>query len=132
MEEKIMYVPASVKRTLSTKIDKDSKAVLTQVTYDLKGLSVEDLLQYAYSRMDVKVQDKWRRDGVIPTVFVWAVPAYGGRSATQIDHNAALVKALGPEKAAKMIAKFGSAEAACQALQALLEAVEGESEGAEA
>lgn len=54
------------KRSVSTKADENSEAVVTQVTFDWSGVTTEEVQQLAEQALTVKVQSSWRRNG-IPT-----------------------------------------------------------------
>jgi hypothetical protein len=102
-ESKIIYVPGTRVRTLSTKVTSESTAVLTRLTMDLSELSGEDVLEYALQALAVKWQGVVRRKGAIPTSDTWKVPKPGTRQGAVVDLESAL-KAVSPERAKELLA----------------------------
>lgn len=64
-------------KIISTKVDKDATAIRTNLTFDLSGLTNEDILEYALMHLVVKRQDQYRRKNAIPTTDTWIVPKPG-------------------------------------------------------
>jgi hypothetical protein len=68
----------------------------------------------------VAVQAILRKMKVIPRTYEYIVPKAGTRSATRpVNYEAALIAAIGAEKAKVLIDRFGSAEAAIKALESI-------------
>ena len=110
-----------ITKIISTKMYAEDDAVLTTLTLDFSGLTIEEVYEVATKAAVVTWQSNARSKKVIPPTAEYKVPRPGTRSVAVFDHAAALVKALGPDMAYKAMQKFGSAEAACEALKALVD-----------
>lgn len=108
-------------RVVSTRQTEDDDPKQTTLTLDFSNCSPEDVLEIAAQSAVIKWQGIARRaKGGIPSNATYVVPRPGIRSVQPIDHMAALTKVFGAEKAQALADKFGSAEQACKALEALL------------
>jgi hypothetical protein len=106
---------------VKTRMSEDHEAVYTELTVDTSNLSEEQVREYAAMKAVVPWQSLIRSKKEIPTVATYVISAVGTRASQPIDHAAALVKALGADRAYKAVQKCGSAEAACEALKALID-----------
>jgi hypothetical protein len=114
-------VPESRVKVFSTRVRAGAKPEVTKLRLDLTQLNWEDVLEYALGALVIKRQGSYRKDGSVPFEDSWVVPKPGVRgTSVQMDAQAALVKGFGLEKAQALVRKFGSAEAAFEALKALL------------
>ena len=114
-------------RVVSTRQTEDDDARSTTLTLDFVNCTPEDVLEIASQSAVIKWQGIARRaKGGIPSTATYVVPRPGKRSATPIDHMAALAKVFGMEKAQILAEKYGSAEKACKALEALEASLENE------
>lgn len=89
----------------STKLTEDHDAVTTELTIDCSGVTDADLIEYALQSIVIRWQGNARRGKEIPTQATYVVPKPGTRA--QMDPIQAL------------LTKYGSAEAAIAALEAL-------------
>lgn len=108
-------------KVINTKMYAEGDAIQTTLTLDFSGLSIDDIYEVAAKAAVVTWQSNARSKKSIPTVAEYKVPKPGTRSVATLDHAAALVKAIGADMAYKAMQKFGSAEAACEALKALVD-----------
>jgi hypothetical protein len=107
--------------TVSTKMTSDHDAVVTTLTIDTSKLNEQQVREYAAMKAVVPWQSMVRGKITIPTTATYVLAPVGTRLAQPIDHMAALVKAIGSNRADAAVEKFGSAEAACKALEALFD-----------
>lgn len=89
----------------STKLTEDHDAVVTELSLDFTGLTNEDIIEIAAQSAVIKWQGNARRGKAIPTKATYTIPKPGTRGT--VDPIQAL------------IAKYGSAEEAINALMAL-------------
>jgi hypothetical protein len=108
--------------SVSTKMTSEHEAITTTLTIDTSKLSEQQVREYAAMKAVVPWQTLVRSKKAIPTTATYVLAPVGTRLAQPIDHMAALVKALGQNRAEAAAEKFGSAEAACKALEALFDA----------
>jgi flagellar hook-associated protein FlgK len=101
--------------------DKQGTAVtVTFVFTDWTAQDFADRLMVSNSPR-VAVQAILRKMKIIPTTYTYIVPKAGTRSGVRtVNYEAALVAAMGAEKAKVLINKFGSAEAAIKALESIM------------
>jgi len=78
-----MNLIEKVSKWISTKVDKDSDAVKTNLTFDFSGLTEDDIKEYAIMHLVVKWQDQKRRANSIPVADTYKVPKPGTK--TQAD-----------------------------------------------
>lgn len=97
---------ARIIKVINTKPYADGDSVQTTLTIDFTGLTPEDIMEVAAQAAVVKYQSNIRKAKVIPTVDTYKVPRPGTRSAQ-------------PVTAEGLIAKYGSKEAAIEALMAV-------------
>ena len=104
-----------------TKKDKgDVVEVRTKLTIDFKLLSEKDVIRMAVASAVIKWQNNARAAaGPIPTEATYVVPVPGTRSTTFVSPTEMLVRIFGAERAALIIEKSGSAEAALETLKHL-------------
>lgn len=116
---------------VSTRLTTDHDAVVTVLTIDTSKLTEQQVREYAAAKAVVPWQSLARSKKEIPKTATYVLAPVGTRVSQPIDHRAALVKALGENRADAAIEKFGSAEKAADALAALfdkaLDSEEGES-----
>jgi hypothetical protein len=97
---------------LKTKRFEDDDVVETELTLDYSNCTIEDLLAKAIKSDKISWQASFRNkkaDNIsIPTKATYVVPKVGTRAVKQVEAT--------PEA---IIAKFGSVDAAIQALEAL-------------
>ena len=110
-----------VSSDLETRQDKQGTEVnVTYVFTDWTAQDFADRLMVSNSPR-VAVQAILRKMKVIPSTYTYIVPKAGTRSGVRtINYEAALVAAIGEEKAKVLINKFGSAEAAIKALESIM------------
>lgn len=118
--ERVIYIDVSP--------DADSRkageAKRVKVTLVFRDYSTEDFIDRLTSSNSprVMVQAALRRLKEIPDTFRYEVPKVGTRTAAGMSPTQALESLVGTERAAAFITKFGSAEAAIEALRELMEA----------
>lgn len=110
-----------VSSDLETRQDKQGTEVaVTYVFTEWTAQDFADRLMVSNSPR-VAVQAILRKMKVIPTTYTYIVPKAGTRSGVRtVNYEAALVAAMGTEKAKVLIEKFGSAEAAIKALESIM------------
>lgn len=110
-----------VSSDLETRQEKQGTEVsVTFVFTDWTAQDFADRLMVSNSPR-VAVQAILRKMKVIPSTYTYVVPKAGTRSGVRtINYEAALVTAIGAEKAKVLINKFGSAEAAIKALESIM------------
>uniref|UniRef100_A0A6M3KQQ5 Uncharacterized protein n=1 Tax=viral metagenome TaxID=1070528 RepID=A0A6M3KQQ5_9ZZZZ len=120
MKDRVVYC--------STKRFEGDDAVKTSLTLDMSGVTETDLVEYAIDALIIKWQASIRRkkDVEVPTVATYKVPKPGTRAAAVMSPFEMLVIQFGQERADWMVAKFGSAEDAVEALQKQLDEMEAE------
>lgn len=83
--------------TLNTKVSKDGTAKATVLTIDFTGASEEQIREYAIQAIKVKVQGRWRQDGIPDTAtFVVKDNPVGAKMPAKptVDGLAALVATM--------------------------------------
>lgn len=96
-----------ITKIISTKMFVDADAHSTVLTIDFTGLSPADIMEVAAQAAVVKWQSNARRLKAIPAIATYHVPKPGTR------------QALTPEG---LVARYGSVDAAIEALEALKKA----------
>lgn len=108
----------------STRMSEDHDAVKTALTLDLSQVTTEDLIEYAIDAIVIKWQGMVRRSKsitVVPTEATYVVPKPGTRATGEVSAYQALVKVLGAEGAARLVAKHdGDATKALAAVKAAM------------
>lgn len=94
-------------KTPSTKLTEDHDAVVTELTLDFSGLSVDDVYEIAAQAAVIKWQGNARRGKEIPKTATYVVPKPGTRS--QVDPIEALTRGIengtiGQDQLAKLMA----------------------------
>jgi len=120
----------TVSRTVFIDVSPDSdarkagEAKRVKVELVFRDYSPEDFVDRltASNSPRVMVQAALRRLAQIPDTFRYEVPKVGTRAAAGISPTQALESLVGAARAAAFITKFGSAEAAIEALRELMEA----------
>jgi hypothetical protein len=112
----------------STKRFEGDDAVRTELTLDMSGVTAEELVEYAIDALIIKFQASIRRkkDANVPTKATYRVPKPGTRATATLSPFDMLVKQFGMDRANWAVAKFGTAEAAVEALQKVLDEMESE------
>ncbi len=54
-------------REVTTKLDARAEKTITAVTFNWEGMTPEEIRALAEQALTVKIQGKWRSDGIIPT-----------------------------------------------------------------
>lgn len=120
-----MNIPKTIEVGYKVRVDREDEPMDVTRTLDMSNLSEEDIMSYALDSIIILSQAKDRRDatkkeGAIPIrltgTFVVGKPGFK----TVMSAQAKLTKALGKDVADKAIAKYGSAEAALDAMKALI------------
>ena len=106
---------------VSTKRFEGDTPVETTLTVDTSNLDEQQCRAYAASKGVVPWQSLVRSKKEIPKTATYVIAPVGTRGQQPIDYSAALIKALGSNRAEAAIEKFGSAEKACKALEALFD-----------
>ena len=111
-----------IKVACDTRIRAGAAQVRTELTVDASSLSEAGMVAYMVDAAVIKWQAAMRRAGNIPTTATFVVPEPGTRTGGfAVTPLKALVTTFGQERADKMVAKFGSPEAACEAMRALMD-----------
>jgi hypothetical protein len=108
--------------TVRTKLNKNDKnPKVTVLTFDFKGVTLEDLAGPAIDSLTINKQGAWRRSGKVPTTETVLVSdmiaRMGSRSGGPItvDSVAAQFAALSPSDQAKLLKQAEAAKAAPKA-----------------
>lgn len=89
----MMELPKLMVKYISTKVNDESEAVKTKLTFDLSLLTWVDVLEYALMALVVKWQGTARRaKGGIPSIATYVVPKPGTRA--QVDPRETAINQL--------------------------------------
>jgi hypothetical protein len=120
-----MNIPKMIEVGYKVRCDREDKPLDVVRTLDMSNLSEEDIMSYALDSIIILSQAKDRRDAVkkenpvpirLAGTFVVGKPGFK----TVMSAKGKIEKALGKDVAEKAIAKYGSAEAALNAMKALI------------
>ena len=99
---------SKITKIVSTKMFAEDDAKQTELTIDFSGLTPEDIMEVAAQAAVVKWQGNARRGKEIPATATYTVPKPGTRGTVVVATPEALV------------AKYGSVDAAIEALKSLM------------
>jgi hypothetical protein len=105
----------------STKITKEHDAVKTKITLDYEGLTDDQIRAYADDACVIKAQASFRSKGFVPAEFIYKVPVPGTRTATAMTPFEMLCGVFGKERALELVNKYGTVEAAAEAVKGFLD-----------
>lgn len=108
-----------ITKVVSTKEDEDSKAIDTTLTLVFEGWTEQDFKTAAVKPSVINWQNGARKK-TIPTSATYVVPRPGMKGGLVIDYMLALITGFGEAKAKVLCEKYGTAELAFKALEALL------------
>ena len=120
-----MSIPKTVEVAYKVKAYAEDDVMEVTRILDLSNLSEDDIMSYALDSIIILSQASDRRnatkkEGAIPIRATGTFKVNKSGSRGTVSAEAKLVKALGKETAELAITKFGSAEAALEALKALI------------
>jgi type II secretory pathway component PulM len=92
---------------VSTRARKDAEAVTTKLTINWEGISPEEIRALAQQALIVKLQGKWREDGIPQTIVVNAADyKIGVRAPRRTLSLAEMLANLSPEERKALLEKF--------------------------
>lgn len=93
---------------VETKLNKDSEAVVTDLTIDWSGMTEEDTRALAQQALIVKLQSGWRKNGIPNGDFTVKAADHkvGARAPRGPVNVAALIDKMTPEEKAALLAKL--------------------------
>jgi hypothetical protein len=122
MDNRIVYC--------STKRFEGDDAVRTTLTLDMSGVTETELVEYAVDALIIKWQASIRRkkDVKVPAEATYKVPKPGTRATPTLSPLDMLKAQFGEERAAWLVAKYGTVEDAVEVLQKQMDAMEADGE----
>lgn len=120
-----MNIPKTIEVAYKVRVDREDEPMDVTRTLDMSELSEDDIMSYALDSIIILSQAKDRRDATkkdnpIPIRATGTFKVGKPGIKATVSAEAKLVKALGKDVAEKAVAKYGSAEAALEALKALI------------